>query len=394
MSEFFEDTTTAFYIILIVWVADQYDAICCHTSVTKRYWLRFFYLYHMTFYAYHYRFSGQYSGLALITMWLFTQVRAPNLFFHRSPFNSDFGVFQHSMIYFFHHHELPVILQQAQIQDLLMRNQQDGGPPASAFRVQANIVAGNAPPTPHRHHRHIGGGGGNAQIVRPQRMRGFTFAGIRFRFGLVLHNVGGGGGGNGGNGGGGEGGGGTGAPVAAEAENGNGNNNEGDAQDNNAANNNDNSAVDVMLQQRAPQEEEGVQRPRDELVAEQQDGDGQEARQNPQGADSDSSNTPPLPSSSSNPPPSTPDVGGGGGDITTSGEGAAEEGSGAESCDNLSASTAPGTAGREIRTDSLPRRGKESEETVSTDDPALRNGSSGGDENEAAVIGIGRADDG
>ena len=46
------------------------------------------------------------------------------------------GVFQHSMIYFFHHHELPVILQQAQIQDLLMRNQQDGGPPASAFRVQ------------------------------------------------------------------------------------------------------------------------------------------------------------------------------------------------------------------------------------------------------------------
>ena len=74
MSEFFEDTTTAFYIILIVWVADQYDAICCRTAVTRRYWLRFFYLYHMTFYAYHYRFSGQYSGLALVTMWLFTQV--------------------------------------------------------------------------------------------------------------------------------------------------------------------------------------------------------------------------------------------------------------------------------------------------------------------------------
>ncbi|KAJ6636412.1 Membralin [Pseudolycoriella hygida] len=40
MSEFFSDTSTAFYIILIVWVADQYDAICCHTSITKRYWLR------------------------------------------------------------------------------------------------------------------------------------------------------------------------------------------------------------------------------------------------------------------------------------------------------------------------------------------------------------------
>lgn len=40
MSEFFNDSTTAFYIILIVWVADQYDAICCHTSITKRHWLR------------------------------------------------------------------------------------------------------------------------------------------------------------------------------------------------------------------------------------------------------------------------------------------------------------------------------------------------------------------
>ena len=30
--------------------------------------------------------------------------------------------FQHSMLYFFHHYELPVILQQAQIQDILMRN--------------------------------------------------------------------------------------------------------------------------------------------------------------------------------------------------------------------------------------------------------------------------------
>ncbi|XP_012256403.2 membralin isoform X1 [Athalia rosae] len=101
MSEFFNDTTTAFYIILIVWIADQYDAICCHTTVTKRHWLRFFYLYHFSFYAYHYRFNGQYSSLALITSWLFIQ---------------------HSMMYFFHHYELPVILQQAQLQQLLLRN--------------------------------------------------------------------------------------------------------------------------------------------------------------------------------------------------------------------------------------------------------------------------------
>ncbi|CAG0885469.1 unnamed protein product [Darwinula stevensoni] len=98
MSEFFNDTTTAFYIILIVWIADQYDAICCHTSITKRHWLRFFYLYHFAFYAYHYRFNGQYSGLALVTSWLFIQ---------------------HSMLYFFHHYELPVILEQAEVQRLL-----------------------------------------------------------------------------------------------------------------------------------------------------------------------------------------------------------------------------------------------------------------------------------
>ncbi|XP_076750017.1 membralin [Xylocopa sonorina] len=106
MSEFFNDTTTAFYIILIVWIADQYDFICCHTPVTKRHWLRFFYLYHFSFYAYHYRFNGQYSSLALVTSWFFIQ---------------------HSMLYFFHHYELPVILQQAQLQHLLFRNHPQAG---------------------------------------------------------------------------------------------------------------------------------------------------------------------------------------------------------------------------------------------------------------------------
>ncbi|XP_076652389.1 membralin isoform X3 [Halictus rubicundus] len=112
MSEFFNDTTTAFYIIMIVWIADQYDAICCHTPISKRHWLRFFFLYHFSFYAYHYRFNGQYSSLALITSWLFIQ---------------------HSMVYFFHHYELPVILQQAQLQSLLFRNTLRGIP-APNFR--------------------------------------------------------------------------------------------------------------------------------------------------------------------------------------------------------------------------------------------------------------------
>ena len=40
MAEFFNDSSTAFYVIIFVWVADQYDAVCCHTSITKRHWLR------------------------------------------------------------------------------------------------------------------------------------------------------------------------------------------------------------------------------------------------------------------------------------------------------------------------------------------------------------------
>ena len=169
MSEFFEDTTTAFYVILIVWICDQYDAICCHTNITKRYWLRFFYLYHTAFYAYHYRsaeprtasqpgvlmllccrFSGQYSSLALLTMWLFTQ---------------------HSMIYFFHHYELPLILQQAQIRDILARQatMQEGGAGPG--------VAAQPPP------------GNEVRRVPRPRMRGFTLGGFRFRFGIVFHTV-------------------------------------------------------------------------------------------------------------------------------------------------------------------------------------------------------------
>ncbi|KAG5276488.1 hypothetical protein AALO_G00132620 [Alosa alosa] len=122
MSEFFNDTTTAFYIILIVWLADQYDAICCHTNTSKRHWLRFFYLYHFAFYAYHYRFNGQYSSLALVTSWLFIQ---------------------HSMIYFFHHYELPAILQQIRIQEMLLQNQQAGEAQAAAAAssVQASVAA-------------------------------------------------------------------------------------------------------------------------------------------------------------------------------------------------------------------------------------------------------------
>uniref|UniRef100_A0A3Q3EBU4 Transmembrane protein 259 n=1 Tax=Hippocampus comes TaxID=109280 RepID=A0A3Q3EBU4_HIPCM len=106
MSEFFNDTTTAFYIILIVW---------------------FFYLYHFAFYAYHYRFNGQYSSLALVTSWLFIQ---------------------HSMIYFFHHYELPAILQQIRIQEMLLHNQQASHTNQTALQdsLNNNAAAGPQPP--------------------------------------------------------------------------------------------------------------------------------------------------------------------------------------------------------------------------------------------------------
>ncbi|XP_010204569.2 membralin isoform X2 [Colius striatus] len=134
MSEFFNDTTTAFYIILIVWLADQYDAICCHTNTSKRHWLRFFYLYHFAFYAYHYRFNGQYSSLALVTSWLFIQ---------------------HSMIYFFHHYELPAILQQIRIQELLLQNQQLGQGTQTTLQDNLNNNTTAAPMAVGSHQPHL-----------------------------------------------------------------------------------------------------------------------------------------------------------------------------------------------------------------------------------------------
>lgn len=40
-------------------------------------------------------------------------------------------MFQHSMLYFFHHYELPVILQQAHIQNLIQQQQQRPAAPAT-----------------------------------------------------------------------------------------------------------------------------------------------------------------------------------------------------------------------------------------------------------------------
>ena len=112
------------------------------------------------------------------------------------------------MIYFFHHYELPVILQQAQIQDILMRNQEGGGPPLRFTQRAAtaaltnnnnaalrdnNLTANNnnsGGATPAGAAGNAGapangsaGGGPRREVTRAG---GFNFAGFRFRFGIVL----------------------------------------------------------------------------------------------------------------------------------------------------------------------------------------------------------------
>ncbi|KRY48551.1 Membralin [Trichinella britovi] len=98
MSEFFNDTNIAFCVILMIWFADQYDFICCTSPLSRRYWPRFFYLYHFVFYAYYSRFNGQFCGLVLLTTWALTL---------------------HSMLYFFHHYELPRIVQRLRVRTVV-----------------------------------------------------------------------------------------------------------------------------------------------------------------------------------------------------------------------------------------------------------------------------------
>lgn len=88
MTEFFNYSTISFHVIFIVWLVDQFDTFCCHSQMTRKHFLRFFYLYHFCFYVHQYCYSGQFGGMALATSWLFTQ---------------------HAMLYFLHHYELPMI---------------------------------------------------------------------------------------------------------------------------------------------------------------------------------------------------------------------------------------------------------------------------------------------
>lgn len=144
MAEVFADTSIAFYVILIVWIADQYDAICCHSTVSKKFWLRFFYIYQFFFYSYQYRFNGQYGGLALMTSSCFIL---------------------HSMIYFFHHYEMPLILYQDRVSQVLadLHAPQNG---MGTVEVQTITVAVHNHRQQHQqqqqHGASTGGGGGHS----------------------------------------------------------------------------------------------------------------------------------------------------------------------------------------------------------------------------------------
>ena len=107
------------------------------------------------------------------------------------------------MIYFFHHYELPVILQQAHTQDLLMRNQEGGGPPlivayeqggTGVVAINRRINRGRDAAVNNNNNNNAvnNNNGGNVNVNR--RMTGFNFGPFRFRLGVVMtthqHNAG------------------------------------------------------------------------------------------------------------------------------------------------------------------------------------------------------------
>lgn len=78
----------------------------------------------------------------------FFSVRREEIFNQRSgdgiKFKPYFFLFQHSMLYFFHHFELPMILQQSQLQQLIYRNHtqpQTGATPHQQQQLGENVVA-------------------------------------------------------------------------------------------------------------------------------------------------------------------------------------------------------------------------------------------------------------
>lgn len=88
MTELLDDPMVSFHLIAFVWMADNYYTICCHSYLSRKYFPRFFYLSSYLFYGFHNQYNGQFSGLALVTTFMTTQL---------------------CMVYFYHKYEIPII---------------------------------------------------------------------------------------------------------------------------------------------------------------------------------------------------------------------------------------------------------------------------------------------
>ncbi|MCP9263918.1 Membralin [Dirofilaria immitis] len=128
MSEVFNDTSTAFYVILLVWIADQYDAICCHSPISKRHWLRpclilldnsnLIHRLHNAFtkiegkivdtFGMHNAFGSRISHITFI-----------NLDDVINSLDDITNCQKHSMIFFFHHYEMPLIIYHERLQRII-----------------------------------------------------------------------------------------------------------------------------------------------------------------------------------------------------------------------------------------------------------------------------------
>ncbi|KAL7670214.1 hypothetical protein ACOME3_005154 [Neoechinorhynchus agilis] len=89
LTEFFKDSSSAFYIVILVWIADHFYQVCCRTEMSKKYWMNFFYLYQYIFYVNQIKSNGFFCELAFLCTLLFVM---------------------HSMLFALNHYELPALL--------------------------------------------------------------------------------------------------------------------------------------------------------------------------------------------------------------------------------------------------------------------------------------------
>lgn len=94
MEEYFGDRITTICVIFIVWAANKFYVICCNSPISKRHWVKFYYLYQYMFFVFNYKYRGEFGKFALLTWFLLTL---------------------HSMIFFVHRFELPTILSVEQL---------------------------------------------------------------------------------------------------------------------------------------------------------------------------------------------------------------------------------------------------------------------------------------